>query len=100
MTKLSKILLSIPPVLGLFFVITFSFPQEFRWLTPTMDVYCAQIIILQSLTIIQLIILIKKVWSFDNIDKSKKKNWTWILILFNSIASLIFIWKKIDEFEK
>ena len=65
-----------------------------------MNAYYVQLLFLQSLTIIQLIILIKKLWSFDNIDKSKKQGWTWILILFNSISSLIFIWKKVDEFEK
>ena len=100
MTKLNKILLSIPSVLGLLYVMTLFFSEEFLWLTPSMNAYYVQLLFLQSLTIIQLIILIKKLWSFDNIDKSKKQGWTWILILFNSISSLIFIWKKVDEFEK
>jgi|TARA_B110000902_G_scaffold156768_2_gene179801 uncharacterized membrane protein len=76
------------------------FPQEFMWLIPTMDAYYTQLGILQGLTIIQLIFLIRKLWSFKNLDKSKKSDWTWILILFSSIASLIFIWKRVDEFEE
>jgi hypothetical protein len=98
MTTLNKILLSIPSVLGLSYMVTFWFPQEFIWLIPTMDAYYIQIATLQGLTIIQLVILIKKLWSFKNLEKSRKSDWTWILILFNSIASLIFIWKRVDEF--
>lgn len=100
MNKTTKILLTIPPLLGLCYMLTLWFPVKFHWLTPSMKAYYIQIAILQSLTIIQLIVLIRKLWSFKNLEKSKKSFWTWILILFNSIASLIFIWKRVDAFEE
>ena len=81
-------------------MLNFLFPTEFHWLVPSMKAYYIQIIILQTLTIIQVIVLIRKLWSFKNLEKSKKSNWTWILIVFNSISSLIFIWEKVDLFEE
>ena len=65
-----------------------------------MKAYYIQVGTLQALTILQLVILIRKLWSFKNLEKSKKSDWTWLLILFNSITSLIFIWKRVDEFEE
>jgi heme/copper-type cytochrome/quinol oxidase subunit 4 len=99
MRKSTKILLSIPSFLVLSYMVTLWFPTKFLWLAPTMNEYYIQIFIIQGLTIIQLIFLIKKLWSFKNLEKSKKSEWTWILILFSSISSLIFIWNKVDEFE-
>tara|TARA_R110002124_G_scaffold186179_2_gene353713 strand:- start:160 stop:507 length:348 start_codon:yes stop_codon:yes gene_type:complete len=100
MTKATKILLTIPSVLALSYMLTFWFPTEFHWLVPSMKAYYIQVGTLQALTILQLVILIRKLWSFINLEKSKKTNWTWLLILFNSITSLIFIWKRVDEFEE
>ena len=100
MTKANKILLSIPSILGLSYILTFWFPTEFHWLVPSMKAYYFQIGILQTLIILQLVILIRKLWSFKNLDKSKKKNWTWLLILYNLLTCLFFIWKQLDEFEE
>ncbi len=83
--------------LGYYF--TFWFPEKFVWLIPSMDAYHAQIISLKVLTIIQLIVLIRKLWSFKSIPKSDKQFWTGMMIVFSSIASLVFIWKKVDQFE-
>lgn len=99
MNKTNKILLTIPSVLGLSYILTFLFPTELQWLVTSMKVYYIQIGILQGLTILQIAILIRKVWSFKNLERSRKSNWTWILILFNQIFCLIFIWKTVDEFE-
>jgi len=100
MTKANKILLTIPSILGLSYMLTIWFPTEFHWLVPSMKAYYIQVGTLQALTILQLVILIRKLWSFKNLEKSKKSDWTWLLILFNSITSLIFIWKRVDEFEE
>jgi len=77
----------------------FLFPEETHWLVPTMRVYYIQLISIFTFSIIQLIYLIRKLWSYKNLKKSIKTNWTWLLIIYTSITSLIFIWKKIDEFE-
>ena len=100
MTQANKILLTIPSILGLSYMLTFWFPTEFHWLVPSMKVYYIQVGTLQALTILQLVILIRKLWSFKNLEKSKKMDWTWLLIIFNLITSLIFIWKRVDEFEE
>jgi len=97
MSIISKILLTIPSILALSYMVTYAFPVEFHWLTPTMEVYYIQVGILQGLTLLQLIILIRKLWSFKHVEKSKKSEWTWLLIIFNSISSLIFIWKHVDN---
>jgi hypothetical protein len=99
MERITKIVLSIPSVLGFGYMFTFWFPQDFHWLVPSMEAYYVQVGTLQALTITQMIILLRKLWSFKNIENSKKSEWTWLLILFNSITSLIFIWKRVDQFE-
>lgn len=99
MCRSSKILLSIPSVIVLFYTITFFFPVEFQWVFTSMESYYIQTVTSKILTIIQVIFLVRKVWSYRNIEKQKKKEWTWILILFNSISCLVFLWYKIDEFE-
>jgi hypothetical protein len=55
---------------------------------------------LHVLNIIVMVLLIRKVWSYKKIEKSKKYEWTWIFILFNAIGSLIFIWIRMDQYEK
>ncbi len=100
MTNTYKILLTFPSVIGFSYMFTFLFPTEFHWLVPSMEIYYLQIGIIQLFTIIQIIILIRKLWSFKNIEKSKKTEWTWLLILFTMLTSVIFIWKKVDEFDK
>lgn len=76
------------------------FPQEMHWLVPTMEAYYIQVGVLKLMTIIQLVVLLRKLWSFKNLEKSKKSEWTWALILFNLIASLIYIWKRLDQHEE
>jgi len=95
-----KVCLSIPSILVLVYVWTFVFPEEFQWLVPSMNAYYTQLSVLQGLRLIQVVILIKKLMSFKTLEKSKKSDWVWYLIIFNTIACLIFIWKKMDEFER
>ena len=98
MKKIFKVLLSIPSILVISYMLVFFFPEKSKWLVPNMEAYNFQITILKILTIIQVGILILKLWSFKQLEKSRKRDWTWILILFNSISALIFIWKKVDKF--
>ena len=100
MTKLNKILLTIPSILVFTYMVTFWFPTEFQWLIPDMKSYYIQIFTIQGLTIIQIIFLIFRLRSFKNIEKSIKTDWVWLLILFSSITSLIYIWNKDAEFEQ
>lgn len=43
MKRTTKILLTIPSILGLSYMVTFIFPVEFHWLVPTMKAYYIQI---------------------------------------------------------
>ncbi len=100
MSTRTKLLLSKPTIIGLFYMLTFWFPAEFNWLFPTMEIYNIQMLTFQVLIIIQIIVLLRRLWSFKNLDKDKKKKWTWILIIFNGISSPIYIWNKDKEFEE
>ena len=77
----------------------FWLPEETHWLVPTMNVYYIQLFSIYILTAFQLIYLIIKLWKYENVDRKIKVEWTWLFLFFTSITSLIFIWKKIDEFE-
>jgi hypothetical protein len=97
LNNLTKILLTIPSVLSFLYMFTFWFPTKFVWLIPSIKVYYIQMLALQILTVGQLIFLIVRLWSFKNIKKSVKSNWTWYLILFNFITCPIYIWKNDSE---
>lgn len=93
----NKILLTIPSVLSLLFLLAMWFPKKIPLLTPTTTIYQIEVLSILVLMLVQLIILLYKLWSFKNISKSEKSEWTWYLILFNTIAALFLIWSKIDK---
>ena len=100
MKKSIKVLLSIPSIVSLLFFLTY-FIQPGFWseIIDSMTKYYIAICIVQSLIIIQLVYLLNFLWKSNSFVKSTKVNWTWLILLFTSIASLFFISKKIDEFE-
>ena len=98
MNRTTKILLTLPSIIAIGYILTSMF-TGLNWLAPTMKAYYIQIGILDTLLIMQLIVLTKKIWSFKNLGKSAKIEWTIYLIIFNIIATLIVIWSKLDEFE-
>ena len=95
-----KLLLSLPSVLSGFYMTTFMFPTKFGWLFPDMNSYNIQMIVLNLLVILQIVILLKRLWRYKVLPKQDKTNWTWLLIFFSSITCLIYIWKKDSEFEE
>lgn len=100
MHVIKKIGLSIPTIIGIGFMVINLFPSEFAWLTPSMEVYYIQFFMIWALSILQLSILILQLWSFKNLEKSQKWNWTFLLIVYAFVTTLIFIWKRHDELEK
>ena len=100
MTKLIKILLSIPSIVGIVYLITFWSIDFFKWITNNVIGFEYQAPIVNGLILIQITYLIYRLWNFKNIDKHKKTMWTVLLVIFNCVASLIFIWKKDNEFEQ
>jgi len=81
-------------------MLVFWFPVELKSLVPTTNVYYIQLVILQVLVTVQFVIIMRKLWSFRNLEKSKKTEWTVMLLIFNPISSLIFIWRKVDQLEE
>jgi hypothetical protein len=97
--KRTKILLSIPSVISLLLFVVIVFPFLNFKVFPTMGSYNIVTYSVFLITLIQLIYLIRYLWKIDSIDKKVKIDWTVLMIIFSQIASLIFIWKKVDEFE-
>jgi len=98
MKKTHKILVSIPLVVFLVYVLIFPFNSISRWLYPTMNAYYIQVGILQVSNLVIMVVLLRKLWSFKHIERSKKTEWTWLLILFPPVSSVIFVWKSVDRF--
>ena len=100
MNKPTKILLSIPSLVFMTFFFTYMIePNIWSVVINSMDDYYKAIVVIQGLTIIQVIVLIRYLWKINKLERKIKTDWTFLLIVFNSVSSLIFIWKKIDEFE-
>ena len=98
MNIIYKILLSIPSFLTLSYMFIFHFFVDlYNLIAPNMSAYSLQNFILLALTIVQLIILIMKLWSLKTVPKSIKQDWTGILIFFSSISAFIFIWFNLDR---
>lgn len=93
-----KILLTIPSVLEWVYFIACIFPVDFARIVP-LSMYFTDIGVIYCFRIIQIIILLLILWRLKNLEKSKKWEWTWIMILFTAIGAPLFIWKKIGEFK-
>lgn len=78
-------------------MLTFIYPTMFVWLIPDMTTYYIWTISINVMILTTMTILIRRLWSFKNVDKSKKTKWTWLMILFNSVTTLIYIWKIDDK---
>ena len=98
MHLLKKVILSIPSIIGLAYIFTFFNPKSIAWISNNIVDFEYQGPIVNISILIQIGYLIFRLWRYKNLKKSIKTNWTILLILFNSITSLIYIWKKDDEF--
>ena len=94
-----KILLSIPSVVGILYMFSFWNIDFFKWITNNVVEFQYQAPIVNGLVLIQIAYLIYRLWNYKKLPKEKKINWTVLLVIFNVIAGLIFIWKKDAEFE-
>ena len=97
MNTFSKTILSIPSLIGLVYLLTFIYPKSVAWISNNIIDFEYQGPLVNVLTIVQIGYLIYRLWNFKNVKKSTKNNWTFSLILFNIIASLIYIWRKDEE---
>lgn len=99
MTKLTKILLTIPSIIGIVYMLTFLSVDFFKWITNNIIDFEYQGIIANGIILMQIGYLIYRLWNYKNVERKIKMEWTWLLIIFNFLSSLIFIWKKDTEFK-
>lgn len=50
--------------------------------------------------LLQLSVLLLKLWRIEPLNKAVKKEWTFILLVLSTLAALYFIWVKYDEILK
>ena len=100
MTKLTKMILTIPSLFGIVYMLTFINTDFLKWITNNVVGFEYQALIVNGLILMQIGYLIYRLWNYKNVDKKIKTEWTWLLIIFNFISSLVFIWKKDTELEK
>lgn len=96
----TKILMSIPSIFSLFIIFDMM-TVELMWRTfPTMEAYYFQLISIFVLLVLAWIYLIRKLWSYKNIKKSRKSLWTFIMLFaFSQITTLYYIWIKDKQLE-
>ena len=99
LNRITKIVLSIPSIIGFIFLISLFVPELKNWIEKYLEREIQGIIVL-TLVIIQATILIFRIWSFKNVDRNKKGENTYYLIGFNFIAALSYIWNTDDYFIK
>ena len=99
MSKISKIILSLPTALGAFVLISRFIHGLENWLAEILN-YESQGIVLIGLIFFQEIILIFRIWSFKNVTTSKKAENTFYLIGFNLVAGAVYVWRTDDNFIK
>ena len=100
MTKLTKIILTIPSLFGIVYMLTFISTDFLKWITNNVVGFEYQALIVNGLILMQIGYLIYRLWDYKNVEKKVKTEWTWPLIIFNFISSLVFIWKKDTELDK
>ena len=99
MTKFSKIIVSLPSVVGLVLIVIVLFPSFSFWLFPSLAIYNLVLVCFLVLSFFQIAYLIVCLWRIKTMERKVKINWTLLLIVYSSISCLIFIWNKLDVFE-
>ncbi|RFN58545.1 hypothetical protein [Marixanthomonas ophiurae] len=96
----SKIILTIPVVIGLIYTLTFFSVDFFLWISKNIAPFEYQTLTVGIIIYPPMIYIIYRLWSFKNIEKEIKWNWTFLLILFTIVTMPMYIWKKDDELFK
>jgi hypothetical protein len=93
-----KILLTISYLISLIYALTFWNIDLFLWITNNLVPFEYQNLLVCILYIPALAYLIFRIWTFKNIDKNKKGNWTVLLLFLSVITMPIYIWRKDEVF--
>ena len=80
-------------------MITFWDIDFFKWITNNIVEFKYQVPLVNGLILVQIGYLIYRIWNYKHVRKDIKSRWTVLLVFFNFISSLFFIWKKDDELQ-
>jgi hypothetical protein len=94
---LAKWVLSIPPLVATVYLGTFLLFRNDDTLMILVDLLFEFQIWIEISFAIQLVILIVRVWQFDNIKNSLRWYWMILFIFLYLPSSLFYIWSKDDE---
>lgn len=86
--------------IGLIYMMTFYNVNLFRWITNNIIQFEYQNLLVSLLYFPLVLFVIYRIWSFKNIEKNTKGNWTVLLIFLSIVTIPIYIWKKDDDFVK
>jgi len=100
MSKTAKILLSIPSVIGIAYMISFWYVDFLFWVTDKLVEIKYLVPLINGILLIQIACLLYRLWSFKNLPRKLRVSWTAILVIFNILAGLVYIWIKDREFER
>jgi len=100
MKEYLKILLTISYLISLIYAISFWSVDLFRWITNHILPFEYQNTVVNLLYLPALSYLIYRIWTFKNIDKNTKGNWTVLLLFLSLVTMPIYIWRKDDIFIK
>lgn len=95
-----KIILTIPAFIGLIYTLTFFSVDLYLWIINNIISFEYHNLTISIIIYPTIAYLIYRLWSFENIEKEIKWNWTFLLILFSLVTMPIYIWKKDDELIK
>lgn len=96
----SKVFLTISYLVGLAYLVTFYCIDLFRWITNNLIPFEYQNIFVSIIYYPAMFYLIYRIWTFKNIAKKTKGNWTVLLLFLNIVTMPIYIWRTDDMFVK
>jgi hypothetical protein len=90
-----KLFLTIPSMIYVGIVLSLGFiPPAQQWNWNGMTGYYVIVGIAQFSLYLQSFILLRKIWSNNQVERKLKIEWTWAMLLVGFIANNIFIWNK------
>ena len=99
MNNFEKVLLTIPSFIGFIYMLTFWSIELFLWITNNLVPFEYQNLIFSLILYPSLAYLIYRIWTFKNINKNIKWNWTFLILFFSIITAPYYIWNKDDTFK-
>ena len=100
MNTITKVLLTVPSVITIIYMVTFWDSAFLFWISQNLiDSYTFDKIV-SVLNIVQLTIILIQIWSYKSTNNKLKTKWTLLILFFNFLVNLIYIWVIDAKFNK